>query len=39
MEATKQKEEKREETKPEEHEGMLQRQHCLPAKRHEDSVP
>jgi hypothetical protein len=30
VEATKQKEEKRKKPKPEEHEGMPQRQHCPP---------
>jgi hypothetical protein len=33
VEATKQKEEKRKKPKPEEHEGMPQRQHCPPKKR------
>jgi hypothetical protein len=36
VEATKQKNEKRRKPKPEEHEGMPQRQHCPPAKRRGD---
>jgi hypothetical protein len=38
-EATKQKEEKRKKTKPEEHEGMPQRRHCPPEKRRGDRNP
>jgi hypothetical protein len=34
VEATKQKEEKMKKPKPEEQEGMPQRQHCPPEKRH-----
>jgi hypothetical protein len=39
VEATKQKEEKRKNPKPEEQEGMPQRQHCAPEKRHGDRNP
>jgi hypothetical protein len=37
--ATKQKEENRKKPKPEEQEGMPQRQHCPPEKRRGDRVP
>jgi hypothetical protein len=39
VEATKQKEEKREKTKPREHEGMPQHHHCPLAKHHGDKNP
>jgi hypothetical protein len=39
VEATKQKEEKREKSKPEEHEGMPQSQHYPPEKRRGDRNP
>jgi hypothetical protein len=39
VEATKQKEEKREKPKPEEQEGISQHQHCPPEKRRGDSSP
>jgi hypothetical protein len=40
VEATKQKEEKKiKKIKPEEHEGMPQRQHCPPEKRRGDRKP
>jgi hypothetical protein len=39
VEATKQKEEKREKPKPKEQEGMPQRQHCPPEKRRGDRNP
>jgi hypothetical protein len=39
VEATKQKEEKREKPKPEERKGMPQRQHCPPEKRRGDRKP
>jgi hypothetical protein len=39
VEATKQKEEKREKPKPEEHKGMPQREHCPLEKRRGDRNP
>jgi hypothetical protein len=39
IEATKQKEEKRKKSKPEEHQGMPQRQHCPLEKRRGDRNP
>jgi hypothetical protein len=39
VEATKQKEEKREKLKPEKQEGIPERQHCPPAKRRGDRNP
>jgi hypothetical protein len=39
VQATKQKEENRKKPKPEEQEGMPQRQHCPPAKRRGDRNP
>jgi hypothetical protein len=39
VETTRQKEEKRKNYKPEEQEGMPQRQHCPPTKRRGDRYP